>query len=407
MIKKVTIKYILRSLTLLVLTVCIVSGMIIDFNSSFGFVSTLLLGLELICAFIYLVCFLKKTYLDGASISATLFVFWSVLSCLWSSGNLYDSFDRLRYIFVAVCLFYIIKKCFNSNFIIHIMNYLFFLQIINFLLTVYQKEFLGLHPDFCNGIFGSYDYFNSSQGIFALLISCLCVVHYINNSWDKWKCISGIILSFVTCALSEVKAFFVVFVIDLVIIALAQLKSKVTRRRVIIILTIAVMAFGVAWKILSIIMPENLKYFTNINLYFSYEEYGARGGVGRLNQFSYVYENVFNSSFFSALIGKGLGSATGYYVYEFPVLFHEEGLVGILLFTLFLMSCVMSGYKLCKKNHSQFYGIFLIVWSINIFISLFLWNAAFAKPMPIIFIFLGAGYLGFKRNVRNNEEIQN
>lgn len=381
--------------------------MIVDLNPSLGFVSTLLLGLELICVFIYLVCCFKKTYFDGASIFAILFSLWSILSCLWSSGNLYDSFDRLRYIFVAMCLFFIIKDCFKSNFIINIMNYLFILQIINTGLTIYQKEFLGLHPDFCNGVFGTYDYFNSSQGIFALLISCLCVVHYIHNSWARWKCVSGIILSFVTCALSEVKAFFVVFVIDLVIITFSQMKSKVTRRKVIIVLTIAVIAFAIAWKILSIIMPENLKYFTNINLYISYEEYGARGGVGRLNQFSYVYENVFNSSFFPALIGKGTGSATGYYAYEFPILFHEEGLVGILLFFVFLVSCFISGYKLCKKNRSQSYGIFLVMWSADVFISLFLWNATFAKPMPIIFIFLGAGYLGFKRSVRDNERIQN
>ena len=54
---------------------------------------------------------------------------------------------------------------------------------------------------------------------------------------------------------------------------------------------------------------------------------------------------------------------------------------------------MIDGLKYCKKSRIKPFGIFLIVWSVSIIISLFIWNAVFAKPMSLVFVFLGVGYI--------------
>lgn len=390
---KFTIKYLEKKLVFLMLLLSLFSGALIDFNPIFGPLSAISLGLGLLIGLLYVISRLKNFYFDRTTIISVLFLVWSLFSYTWSSAGLYNLFDRYRYMLVGITLFWLSRDYIDNIYMIHIMNFLLGVQLINAGLTVYQNEILGLHPDFCNGIFGTYDYFNSSQGIISLVISCLSVMHYIYNTWDRKKCIISIILSFVVCAFSEVKAFYVLFIIDLFIIVLMQINDKAIRKKVIRILIIAIFAFYIAWQLLSIVMPENLQYFTNLGLYLSYENYGARGGAGRINGFSYVYENVFNSSFVSALIGRGIGSAAGKYAYEYSLLFHEEGLIGVFLLIGFFASAIMDGFSFWRKRSIKSYGIFLVVWSVSIIISLFTWNAVFARPMPIIFLFLGCGYI--------------
>lgn len=390
---KLTLKDLIKSLIFIILLINIFSGMLIDINPIFKSLATISLIFELLAVLLFTVSHCRKIKLDCTTIIAVFFLCWSLLSFVVSTGGFYYLFERYRYILVGIILFWLVREYISTEFITKVMDLLLVIQLINAILTIYQNEILGLHPDFCNGIFGTYDYFNSSQGILSLLISCLSIIHYIYNTWNRKKCILAIILSFIVCAFSEVKAFYIIFIIDFLIITILQINNKALMKKVIRIMIIAILAFYIAWQILSIVMPQNLQYFTNLQLYFAYEDYGARGGAGRINAFSYVYKNVFDSNFFSALIGKGIGSATGQYAYEFPLLFHEEGLIGVGLLIAFFISIMIDGLKYCKKSRIKPFGIFLIVWSVSIIISLFIWNAVFAKPMSLVFVFLGVGYI--------------
>ena len=94
----------------------------------------------------------------------------------------------------------------------------------------------------------------------------------------------------------------------------------------------------VAYKVLELVFPANLQTFFNLSQYILYEQYGARGGAGRLTTISYIYNTVFKRNMWNTLIGSGLGGVATEYAYTIGKLFVSFGVIGLLLLSIWSVS---------------------------------------------------------------------
>ena len=269
-----------------------------------------------------------------------------------------------------------------------IINILLFSQLLNLGLVCYQSFIMQLHPDFCNGIFGFSTYANGIEGIFCLGISLLSIIYYIDGKW-KLPCSTCFLgVSSIICALAEIKIYFVILAVTVFLIIFLRESTRDRRIRIIIIVIGIILFLIISYSILSVIMPENLRVFENLDQATEYESRSTY--AGRLNTISFVYKKVFNDKFIYSLIGTGLGSSSEEYIYELGKMFSDEGFIGLILLYLFIAVCFVRliFVKVVRKNLSSesfFSGIFAIVVAISIIV----WNCTFTNKTYIVFFFLG------------------
>lgn len=374
------------------LLICISIGLISSYIPSAENLYYVSDVLNIVCIGVMLYQFvISDIYITKSKICELLFgilVFYIILSILWSDLNIHDALKRFKYILGAFVIYVISRNYLEDRYFHMIINILLFAQLLNIGLVCYQSFIMHLHPDFCNGIFGFSTYANGTEGIFCLGISLLSVIYYIDGKWPlPWSaCFLGI--SSVICALAEIKLYFVILAITVFLIILLRKSTKERIIRIIFVVIGMIILLMISYSILSIIMPENLKVFGNLNTAIEYEN--RRTYAGRLNTISFIYKKVFDDKFAYSLIGTGLGSSSEEYIYELGKMFSDEGFIGLTLLYLFIVVCFIriiavkvTGRKI--SSESFFCGVFAIVVAISIIV----WNCTFTNKTYIVFFFLG------------------
>ena len=150
----------------------------------------------------------------------------------------------------------------------------------------------------------------------------------------------------------------------------------------------------VAYKVLELVFPANLQTFFNLSQYILYEQYGARGGAGRLTTISYIYNTVFKRNIWNTLIGSGLGGVATEYAYTIGKLFVSFGVIGLLLLSIWLIYICLKYWRSAKSNSQN---LILIIMATMIVVTLFVWNALFTHAVFLIFWVMGACGLGDRK----------
>lgn len=328
-----------------------------------------------------------KSELKINDVLLMLFVVYALLSTLWGEMNWYYVVSNGRRYITAFIIYFVSSHYMTARHWQRGVNLLLFAQGVNVIVTGYQNLAMKLHPDFCNGIFGFVSYNNAMQGMFALVISVIAMVYFLDKKWSVFKMIYALGTSCLVCAFSEVKAYYVLVVFAFFIAFFFRCDDRKLRKRVFNLIIVAGVLLFVAYKVLETIFPANLYTFFNLSQYIAYEKYGARGGAGRLTSISYIYNNVFGCDIIKTLFGNGLGSNIDSYVYTIGKLFVSFGAVGVLLLVIWLGYICVSQLKKVKGNSENLISIIMIVM---IGIVLFVWNALFTQIVFLCFWLLGA-----------------
>ena len=309
------------------------------------------------------------------------------LSVVWGDQSWKDVFSAGRRYASAFLVYYLASEYLDRKYWEKGIWILLIAQGINVFLTAYQNLVMKLHPDFCNGIFGFTGYDNAIQGIFCLILSIIAMVYFIDAKWSAGKMLYTIGSSCVVCALAEIKAYYVMLAMTFVVAFLFRWKDQALRKRIFRFILIAVAMFAVAYKILELIFPYNLATFFDLSHYILYEQYGARGGAGRLSTVSYVYNNVFRDDVLKILLGCGLGSASNEFAYTIGKMLVSFGTIGMGLFLLWLF---LLGIKHIKRINCGSEDIICLIMVIMIFVAMFVWNGVFTQMHFLIFWMLGS-----------------
>lgn len=322
-----------------------------------------------------------------------LFVMYAILSSLWGDRNWYYVFSNGRRYISAFIIYFAASEYTSTEYWEKGLKFHLVAQGINVFVTAYQNLVMKLHPDFCNGIFGFTTYDNALQGIFCLIISVIAMVYFLDQKWSKPKTIYAIGTSCLICAFSEIKAYYVLIIIAFFAAFLYRCNKIRTIKRIFNFIIIGIVLLLVAYKVLEVVFPANLQTFFNLSQYILYEQYGARGGAGRLTTIPYIYNTVFKHSIYKTLIGSGLGGIANEYAYTIGKLFVSFGAIGLTLLLLWLIYICI---RYCRSAKSNSQNLILIIMAMMIVVTMFVWNALFTQVIFLIFWVLGACSLGNK-----------
>lgn len=380
----------IRRLLWIQLLVCLVSEIIYSYNTSF---SILFFTIDVIC----ITNIFITIYMDGMKIVlnknnvgmsfAALFCVYVVISYLWSSGDWYSAVIRYRYILVASVTFYMTARFLDDDMFSRMVDLMECLMYVDLVLCAYQNIVMGLHPDFCNGIFGFTGYANGVEGMYCLIMAILATVCYIDGVWNSFRSGCLVLAASVVCALAEIKIFYVMLVVAIVMIVLIKSLNDHNYKKVkrIIGTIIAIVAvLYVAYRILTVVMPENLRVFQNLSNAMFYEERSTY--AGRTNAISFIKENQFRGNILLSIFGSGLGSSAYNYIYELGKVFSEQGYFGIVLLALMLLG---SGIQNFFNKRMDTMNVFNMVYGVLMLISVVVWNTTFTRAAGLVFMVLG------------------
>lgn len=282
-------------------------------------------------------------------------------------------------------IFYLGRKYSDEGLIERIFRILTIGQIVDLILTAQQYFVMGLHPDYCNGIFGFTEQNNGQQGFFCLLMCIVPLAKYVMKKMNIKRLAFYFGMSSVICAISEIKAFFVMLLMVCLAGFFFELNSWKKLKKLFKVMVIGVSALALGYFLLSLYMPDNLYTFFNIEAYLKYEAYAQnRSGIGRLNQVSYIYNYEFSNNLLFALIGKGVGQEWSKYAYDFGKVFMQTGFVGVFLFYGFLILDFANAFLSRKKEVGLIVSLAVVVTiiaSIN-------WYCILNRNCYIVFFFL-------------------
>lgn len=316
-----------------------------------------------------------------------LFILFVGLSVTWGDMNWYYVISNGGRYVSSFLIYYVASEYMTRKYWEKGIHILLVAQGINVFVTGYQNIVMKLHPDFCNGIFGFKAYNNALQGMLCLIISVIAMVYFIDKKWPVSKTLYAIGTSCIVCAFSEIKMYYVLIVLAFVVTFFFRCADPKMRKKIFKFIIIVVFLFWIAYKILEIVFPANLAIFFDVSRYVLYEEYGARGGAGRLSTISYIYNTVFKNDIVKTFFGCGLGSASNDYVYTIGKLFVSFGIMGLSLFLIWLINLCVKNLKKVKNSSEN---LICIIMLIMIFITMFAWNGLFTQVCFLIFWTLGS-----------------
>lgn len=326
----------------------------------------------------------------ASSIFAFLFMVWITSTGFFLEGSITDRYYRYRYIFFGFLVYHICIHYMTEKYWKRLSKFLYMSQIIHTVLVTYQFAVLHTRVDMTNGIFGSLGYNNASHGLFCLIMSMIGAEGFLKKDLSKRQSVAMILMACYSCALAEIKAFYVLFLFGVVLILLFDHKDKCILRRMLLLILLGSIGLLAAFFILFKIMPENMYAFAGVGKWVAYESYetGRAGGMGRMTQIQYIYSRVFDHNAVEAFVGKGLGADISWVPYELGKLFLNFGILGSGLFFFFLLTRAAGSYRYRKKVPESMVSMVMCILTIPCMV---VWNATLNRMAMLLFVILAIG----------------
>lgn len=175
---------------------------------------------------------------------------------------------------------------------------------VNAVVMLFQYFVLGYKQDYLGGLFGTQSGCNGYVNIFFVIICAKSIVYYLGKKENIWymllKCGTAMLLA----TFSELKFFFIEFV---VLIMVAVIFSGNSVRKILVVIG-GILAVVLFINLLYILFP----YFSELNnlamlIEHQSEGYSGAGTIGRLNSIKIISDTFFDTPF-KKLTGLGLGN---------------------------------------------------------------------------------------------------
>lgn len=403
----ISTKKIINILIVIQIFSVIFSEIIYSYNNSLGFIFFIP---DIINVFLFIIVVARIISKGNISIKSSpiifgvvvLFFIYTTMSFLWSDMNWYRAISRMRYMFGGFFYYIVCSRFLENEVFTKIIDMLFIVQFLNLILSIYQCQVWGLHPDFSNGIFGFTGYSNGIEGTFCLALSLLALIYYLSMRWSLLKSSIMIGMSAIICAVAEIKIYFVIFVVCALIIVLLQKRTFKEKVRLILIGISIGLILIISYKIIEIILPDNLTTFFSIKEGLRYEDRTTY--AGRTNTIPFVFENLFKNNIWSSLIGTGLGSNSQDYIYELGKTFSDHGFIGVLLLYLFLL--LNFSKALFNREYVTSEQLFVSVFSVGMMISIIVWNAFFTRTTYVVFFFISISFMTYMNKGKSGKKYE-
>lgn len=309
----------------------------------------------------------------------------NLLYVIWEYNNIFKMI-----IFYLNCIIFLNKKDIDNIFVLMMR-----IKWINFIMCLYQYFILGVSQDNLGGIFGTGTGCNAGLNVFM----CIVVAYYFNGYMNNKKSLVEFTInaasSLIIASLSELKFFYIEFII---IIIIGILINKLTLKTV-IVLIVSFLSINVGLDVLKNIFPDMYSSLVNIDELYKYinvNDVSVGYGISRFGMFNEVSNLFFKQSFITKLVGLGFGSCTmssigiftsdfyhqyGYLNYNWfahTMLFLQTGYLGLIVYCSFFIGLIIhtSNWKKEKDELEKIYTNFQITMLVLFIINLWYNNSS-------------------------------
>ena len=321
-----------------------------------------------------------------------LFNYQSVFYYLWGLRN------NIR-MFVAFFAFAYLADWEDAKGWIKALDVLF---VINFAVVILQY-FSGYGQDFIGGIFGTSKGCNGSLLIFLCIVFAKTILSFMRGEEKMSKCIFVSVASLLVSTLSELKMFFILFIL---ILFMASFMTAHSIKKTLFF------AFGAVLVVLfSTLLTVLYKDFTDFLSFDSLIKaltdtgYATDEDIGRFTALPVISQR-FLPGFFRKLFGLGLGNCDSsslsmfntpffkshqtvhYSYFSYAFLFLETGFVGLALYASFFVASFFVSRKLKKLEMADEFACQMSIILSVISLILLVYNSSLRMEIGFMLFFV-------------------
>lgn len=321
-----------------------------------------------------------------------LFNYQSVFYYLWGLRN------NIR-MFVAFFAFAYLADWEDAKGWIKALDVLF---VINFAVVILQY-FSGYGQDYIGGIFGTSKGCNGSLLIFLCIVFAKTILSFMRGEEKMSKCIFVSVASLLVSTLSELKMFFILFIL---ILFMASFMTAHSIKKTLFF------AFGAVLVVLfSTLLTVLYKDFTDFLSFDSLTKaltdtgYATDEDIGRFTALPVISQR-FLPGFFRKLFGLGLGNCDSsslsmfntpffeshqtvhYSYFSYAFLFLETGFVGLALYASFFVASFFVSKKLKKLEMADEFACQMSIILSVISLILLVYNSSLRMEIGFMLFFV-------------------
>ncbi len=298
-----------------------------------------------------------------------LFNFQSPFYYLWGFRNNF----RFYIAFVAFTVFFTnddIRSCFK------LIDIVFWLNIF---VVFYQFFVLGLKQDYLGGVFGVDRGCNGYLIVFFVITTTKSILSFFNKRENMLLCFVRCALTLMISAMAELKFFFVIFIL---IIVVASAITRFSWRKVVLYIAASILVMVASVILVQIFGENRMISFDNLSNLISATNYSTSRDLGRFTALPTI-SNFILTDPLEKIFGFGLGncdtstfaicntpfyqshSLLNYTWLSSAFLFLETGYLGLTVFLLFFVVCFILAYRKRKrKKGNEFFCQMAMIMSV-------------------------------------------
>lgn len=321
-----------------------------------------------------------------------LFNYQSVFYYLWGLRN------NIR-MFVAFFAFAYLADWEDANGWIKALDVLF---VINFAVVILQY-FSGYGQDYIGGIFGTSKGCNGSLLIFLCIVFAKTILSFMRGEEKMSKCIFVSVASLLVSTLSELKMFFILFIL---ILFMASFMTAHSIKKTLFFAfgAVLVVLFGTLLTVLYKDFTDFLSFDSLIKA-LTDTGYATDEDIGRFTALPVISQR-FLPGFFRKLFGLGLGNCDSsslsmfntpffeshqtvhYSYFSYAFLFLETGFVGLALYASFFVASFFVSRKLKKLEMADEFACQMSIILSVISLILLVYNSSLRMEIGFMLFFV-------------------
>lgn len=333
-----------------------------------------------------------------------IFSYQSIFYYLWGFRN------NFRFFFTFL-IFCIVFKEEDAENCLKFVDIIFW---INMAVSLFQFFVLGLEQDYLGGIFGIQKGCNGYSIVFFSIVISKSILKFMSREESALRCFSKCGMVLILSAMAELKFFFVVFMI---ILLLSTAITSFSWRKFLIILVSALLVFFTGSILTQLFGESSNISFSRIWELITSSNYSSTEDFSRFNAIPMINDTIMTNSA-ERLFGLGLGNCdtsafpicnTPFYEtyshlhynwFSSAFMFLETGYIGLSLYLLFFVLCFVVAFRQKKKpNSNKLYCNMALIMSV-ISVSLIFYNASLRNEVAyMVFFVLALPLINSRSNI--------
>lgn len=287
-------------------------------------------------------------------VTVYIFNYQSIFYFLWGIRN------NLRF-YVAFIAFWTFFSEDDANWCLKFLDVVFW---INAAVSLFQFFALGYEQDYLGGVFGVDRGCNASSIIFFSIVLAISLIKYMEGKESALGCFSKCAFALLLAAMAELKVFFLVFVLVLI---LAALFTKFSWRKVLLIIVSAFFIMVASYVLVAVFGEGESLNIERIVELITATSYSSEEDLGRFTAIPLISKN-FLTTLPEKLFGMGIGNCdtSAFEICNTPFfkanqnlhytwfssahLFLETGYVGLAVYISFFAVCFAMALKSLRKK---------------------------------------------------------